>query len=798
MKQLIAILPLTLATLAVSCGGGGSDTGSTTPTITAPSNVTYGADRTIYLKDVRIEANLPSASGDAATWAVSPALPPGLALNASTGEIAGTPAAQTGRATYTVTATNDAGEATTDIVIAVEFPPRFAYAANQVDNTVSLYVVDPETGRFLPNGFFGSLLVQVAPQRAIAHPTGKWLYTPNLGNPGAVSPNISVYTIDQTSGRIGPGVPAGTGDGPFDMDFTPAGLNAYVAAEGSNAIWEYAIHPQTGALSLMSAPISHGARPTGIRVHPTGRFTYVAYNGSGKIAIYNIDPTTGALSLNTTLDVPADPRHMVMDPDGTRLYVSDDSFKLLLQYDIDVVTGGLTLVRNRPIGGPPTALTMHPTGAWIYAARSNGTLRAWGIDAKTGGLSLADNNVATGTEPVEISFDAAGHFAYVTNRGSNDVSIYKVDLATGALEVRGRTRTRATPGGFTTSSGIDRAVQEPRFLYAANETSDTLTPYEVSATTGQLTPIGGAPVMTGAGPRSLASDPSGRWLYTLDALDSSISFYALDPGTGAPTQIGLPHVFPGSGMPRAIAVDSSGRFAFVTTTAGNVEAYHIDLNTGELIYKFGTSSLGLNPDAIAVDPTGQFIYAMNTDSSNIVAIRFDQGHLFGGNEGAWIVSKNLTTVSGEVTRIRFSPSGERAYLTIAGDIDQVVPADIDPMHGTLTIGAVGSTDGADPVSAAVHPNGRFAFVALAGGGVAGFGIDQATGSLTKAFEMMVGLNPIDLIVDPSGRFLFVANEGGDDISLFAIDAATGMLSADGSFMTDMDPQAIELVSGLRQ
>jgi len=800
LKHLNAIIPLALAALAISCGGGGGGGGSTSPGVTAPSALDFGFVRIIFLKGVPIEGNLPTAAGGSATWSVSPALPPGLSLSATTGELTGMPAARTGRAIYTVSASNAGGSATTDIEIAVELPPRFAYASNQVDNTVSLYVVDPETGRFMPNGFFGSQLVEVAPQRAIAHPSGKWLYTPNVGNPGAVSPNISVYSIDPNTGGIGPGIPGGIGDGPFDMAFTPNGGNAYIAAEGSDSIWEYEIHPTTGALSLMSAPITDGTRPTGIRVHPSGRFAFAAYNGSNKIVTYDINPATGALSLNSTLDLNANPRHLVMDRDGEYLYASDDVFRLLLQFKIDTLTGALTLLGNRPMGGVPTALTMHPTSSWIYAARSNGTLRAWSIDPATRALSLADNNVPTGTEPVEISFDLAGHFAYVTNRGSNDVSTFKVDPGTGELEDQGRTRTRATPSGFTTSCGLEPAVYEPRFVYTANEDSGTITPYMANGASGQLTPIAGPPVLTGVGPRSIASDPAGRWLYAINADDRSVSSYSVAPVTGVPTPIGLPIVFSGNGMPRAIAVDSSGRFAFITNAGGALEAFLIDQTTGELTFRASTPTLGLTPDAIAVDPTGQFVYIANTDSSNVVAIRIDQGHLFGGNLASWVVSKNVTVVSGVVTHFGFSPSGERAYLTIADTIDQVVPADIDPMDGTLTIGAVGSTDGDDPMSVTLHPSGRFAYAALAGGigAVAGFDVDQATGSLTKIFDLMIGLKPIDLVADPSGEFLYVVNKMGNDISLFGIDGDLGTLTDEGAFSTDLAPQAIHLISGLRQ
>jgi YVTN family beta-propeller protein len=41
--------------------------------------------------------------------------------------------------------------------------------------------------------------------------------------------------------------------------------------------------------------------------------------------------------------------------------------------------------------------------------------------------------VAAGLSPTSIAIDPSGKFAYVTNSNSNDVSMYSIDAATGAL-----------------------------------------------------------------------------------------------------------------------------------------------------------------------------------------------------------------------------------------------------------------------------------------------------------------------------------------------------------------------------
>ena len=63
---------------------------------------------------------IPSVGGGpVVTWSIAPTLPTGLDIDASTGEISGTPTVNSPLTTYTVTATNSGGSATTTIDITV-------------------------------------------------------------------------------------------------------------------------------------------------------------------------------------------------------------------------------------------------------------------------------------------------------------------------------------------------------------------------------------------------------------------------------------------------------------------------------------------------------------------------------------------------------------------------------------------------------------------------------------------------------------------------------------------------------
>ena len=113
--------------------GGGSITGSSPPVTQAPASLTYSLNPAVCTKGVAIANDTPTSAGGAVrSYSVSPPLPAGLSLDASTGVVSGTPTAIVAESTYMVTATNAGGSTSVGLVIAVNdlAPDGLAYASN--------------------------------------------------------------------------------------------------------------------------------------------------------------------------------------------------------------------------------------------------------------------------------------------------------------------------------------------------------------------------------------------------------------------------------------------------------------------------------------------------------------------------------------------------------------------------------------------------------------------------------------------------------------------------------------------
>ena len=87
----------------------------------APANLTYDISNAVgYVSGGTFPTMTPSSEGGTvASYSISPALPAGISLNTSTGVISGSPTATSNQTTYTVTATNAAGNTTKQVTITV-------------------------------------------------------------------------------------------------------------------------------------------------------------------------------------------------------------------------------------------------------------------------------------------------------------------------------------------------------------------------------------------------------------------------------------------------------------------------------------------------------------------------------------------------------------------------------------------------------------------------------------------------------------------------------------------------------
>ena len=124
---------------AINDGGSKSTTLTITIDPAPPTPLSYGMlNNFILTKGLTISTISPESSpGDALTYSITPALPNGLFLNKTTGDITGTPNITLGHTNYEITATNKSGSTTTTLSFEINYatPSNLIYDPNSLTLT---------------------------------------------------------------------------------------------------------------------------------------------------------------------------------------------------------------------------------------------------------------------------------------------------------------------------------------------------------------------------------------------------------------------------------------------------------------------------------------------------------------------------------------------------------------------------------------------------------------------------------------------------------------------------------------
>ncbi|AKB28648.1 cell surface protein [Methanosarcina siciliae T4/M] len=301
-----------------------------------------------------------------------------------------------------------------------------------------------------------------------------------------------------------------------------------------------------------------------------------------------------------------------------------------------------------------------------------------------------------------VSIAGASPFAYITNEGSNSISV--IDVSTNKVVA-------TIPVG---SNPVGVAINpDGTKVYVANDHSNDISVID-TATNAVI-----ATVSAGSSPQGIAVSPDGKTVYVANLAGNSISVIDTTSNTVVST------VKTGRN-PKGVAVSPDGKKVYITNSEDKTVSI-IDTATKVVV---STVSVGKDPKEIAVTPDGAKVYVANSDSGTVSVID---------------VSTNSVTdtvkVEGAPFGVAITPDGTKVYVT---NYDQyfstVTVIDVATNKVTATIPV-----GPDPVGVEVTPDGTKVYVAINFCNTVSV-IDTATNTVTAT--MPVGKSP-----HASGRFI---------------------------------------------
>lgn len=346
--------------------------------------------------------------------------------------------------------------------------------------------------------------------------------------------------------------------------FAYVGGDSRSATEAGTAAAEvgisvFAVDSETGALTHVQTVVSDNAFY--FAFDPTQRFLYAVnviadYEGgeSGSVEAYAIDPATGMLSfINRQASGGAVAAQPAVDPGGKYLVVANyngANFTVLPINPDGSLEPVVSMIEQTGTGpnaerqdmSHPHAVVYDPAGAFIAAADlGTDEVLIYQLDPASGALTeISSVATAPGAGPRHVAFNADGTILYVVNELDATISVYAYDAASGAIGEELQT-IATVPDPFVGTKSTAEILIHPsgKFLYNSNrgqpdmETpeGDAIVAFAIDADSGLLTLIGHT-LDEIAVPWSFAFDAAGKWLFAANYDGDSITQYAIDQETG--------------------------------------------------------------------------------------------------------------------------------------------------------------------------------------------------------------------------------------------------------------------------
>jgi 6-phosphogluconolactonase len=279
---------------------------------------------------------------------------------------------------------------------------------------------------------------------------------------------------------------------------------------------------------------------------------------------------------------------IVVDSSGKYLYVSDFANSNVDAFAINV-SGGLTGIAGSPFsaGSSVGGIAVDPATKFLYVTLLN-TAQVAGFSINSNGAlsPISSSPFAAGDTPFQAVVDPTGMFLYVSNLNDSmgGISAYTIDPTSGALTAVAGSPfpTQANfpgPHGLAIGAG-------GKFLYVGMSgtvnANHVVSAFSIDRATGKLAQLAGSPFPTGNDPQGVATDPSGRFLFTANAVDSTVSAFTIDATSGGLTAVAS-SPFALQSAPNGLAVDPTGGYLLVASSGNNgLSVFSVTATSGVL------------------------------------------------------------------------------------------------------------------------------------------------------------------------------------------------------------------------
>jgi 6-phosphogluconolactonase len=324
-------------------------------------------------------------------------------------------------------------------------------------------------------------------------------------------------------------------------------------------------------------------------------------------------------------------------PDKYRVYLGTG--KNIYQLELDLKDGTMSKPMIAAEVANPSFVAIHPNRKFVYSVSetNKGSIVAFAVDAKTGGLTMLNSQPAGGSGPCHVSVDRTGKTVLAANYGSGSCTSIPIN-ADGSLaqpasvhQHKGKSINKGNQEGpHAHSINVDKAN---KFAFCADLGIDKVLVYRLDSAKSTLTPNDPPAFITppGTGPRHFAFHPDGKTAYINGEINMTIIACDYDADRGVLTQKQVLSTLPKDekrkkGSTAEVVVHPSGKFVYVSNRDpyNSIAIFSIDAKTGGLT-AVGHEARGIKtPRNFAIEPTGQYMLVANQSGNSVISFRIDQ------------------------------------------------------------------------------------------------------------------------------------------------------------------------------
>ena len=296
------------------------------------------------------------------------------------------------------------------------------------------------------------------------------------------------------------------------------------------------------------------------------------------------------------------------------------AIQILVEYPAGITHPQGVVGSTVELGSRPFGVAVSPQGAVLVTQLDAATVARGTLSGQTLGTSIA-----AGSVPTDVTVDAAGNYAYVTNQFSSNIGV--IDLGTNTqvatIPVSGDPfRVRLSPDGSS-------------LFVTGNADSLFIIDVQSREVTGRLG--------IGLDANGLAIERTGSRLYVSNQSDGTISEVDLTNNTVARTiTVG--------GHPQELVLSPGGTLLFVADETGSIQIW--SLRGGQ---KRGDITVPGGAFAMAVSPDWRQLYVTSAQGGAVYLLDWKTG----------AVLKTVTT-GGTPRRIGFAANGSTAVVANEG------------------------------------------------------------------------------------------------------------------------------------